>query len=95
MTASESATQLEAPLVLLAAECDGRTAEAWEPIAENYRIWRHSPGAGRVELAVTASQTVGYESPTQFSREYSRLFGAPPKRDVSRVRAMQEATAGA
>lgn len=41
--------------------------------------------------AATASQSVGYESPTQFSREYSRLFGAPPKRDVSRMRAMQEA----
>jgi AraC-like DNA-binding protein len=25
---------------------------------------------------------VGYESPSQFSREYSRLFGAPPLRDV-------------
>ena len=45
--------------------------------------------------AATASQSVGYESPTQFSREYSRLFGAPPKRDVSRVRGMQGTAAGA
>jgi AraC-like DNA-binding protein len=29
---------------------------------------------------------VGYESPSQFSREYSRLFGAPPGRDVARLR---------
>lgn len=29
---------------------------------------------------------VGYESPSQFSREYSRLFGAPPIQDVERLR---------
>jgi AraC-like DNA-binding protein len=29
---------------------------------------------------------VGYESPSQFSREYARLFGAPPARDVARLR---------
>lgn len=32
--------------------------------------------------AATASFQVGYESPSQFSREYSRLFGAPPLRDI-------------
>jgi len=32
--------------------------------------------------ASTAAFEVGYESPSQFSREYSRLFGAPPKRDI-------------
>lgn len=30
---------------------------------------------------------VGYESPSQFSREYSRLFGLPPIEDIKRVRA--------
>ena len=30
---------------------------------------------------------VGYESPSQFSREYRRLFGAPPKREVHALRA--------
>ena len=30
---------------------------------------------------------VGYDSPSQFSREYSRLFGAPPGRDATRLRA--------
>ncbi|MBW0451097.1 AraC family transcriptional regulator [bacterium M00.F.Ca.ET.228.01.1.1] len=29
---------------------------------------------------------VGYDSPSQFSREYSRLFGAPPLRDVVQLR---------
>ena len=34
--------------------------------------------------ASTAAFQVGYESPSQFSREYSRLFGAPPLRDMKR-----------
>jgi AraC-like DNA-binding protein len=29
-----------------------------------------------------AAFRVGYESPSQFSREYSRMFGSPPKRDA-------------
>ncbi len=32
--------------------------------------------------ASKAAYEVGYESPSQFSREYSRLFGAPPMRDI-------------
>jgi AraC-like DNA-binding protein len=36
--------------------------------------------------AGSAAGRVGYESPSQFSREYSRLFGAPPQRDISRMR---------
>jgi len=38
--------------------------------------------------AATASFQVGYESPSQFSREYSRLFGAPPVRDIANLRPM-------
>ncbi len=37
--------------------------------------------------AAQASRRVGYESPSQFSREYKRLFGAPPRADVERLRA--------
>lgn len=37
--------------------------------------------------AATAGHRVGYESPSQFSREYSRLFGEPPVRDMARLRA--------
>ncbi|GMV94853.1 MAG: AraC family transcriptional regulator [Candidatus Hydrogenedentota bacterium] len=36
--------------------------------------------------ASTAAFEVGYESPSQFSREYSRLFGQPPLRDISNLR---------
>jgi len=31
----------------------------------------------------TAAFEVGYESPTQFSREYARKFGAPPRKDIA------------
>jgi transcriptional regulator GlxA family with amidase domain len=31
--------------------------------------------------------SVGYDSPSQFSREYTRFFGAPPGRDAARLRA--------
>jgi AraC-like DNA-binding protein len=40
--------------------------------------------------ATTAAFEVGYESPSQFSREYSRLFGAPPSRDIKKLLEMTE-----
>jgi AraC-like DNA-binding protein len=36
--------------------------------------------------AATAAFRVGYESPSQFSREYNRQFGAPPLRDIAKLR---------
>ncbi|WLH15118.1 AraC family transcriptional regulator [Pseudomonas hefeiensis] len=36
--------------------------------------------------AASIAFTVGYESASQFSREYARLFGMPPARDVARFR---------
>ncbi|MBI5719949.1 MAG: AraC family transcriptional regulator [Burkholderiales bacterium] len=36
--------------------------------------------------AASAGHRVGYESPSQFSREYRRLFGAPPRADAAGVR---------
>lgn len=36
--------------------------------------------------AASAGYQVGYGSASQFSREYSRLFGAPPQRDIARLR---------
>ncbi len=35
--------------------------------------------------AATASYEVGYESPTQFSREYKKMFGNPPKTDIKKL----------
>ena len=39
-----------------------------------------------------AAYAVGYESPSQFSREYRRQFGMPPGRDAARLRAAANAT---
>jgi AraC-like DNA-binding protein len=36
--------------------------------------------------AASAGYRVGYEDPSYFSRDYKRLFGAPPQRDVARLR---------
>jgi AraC-like DNA-binding protein len=36
--------------------------------------------------AARAAFRVGYESPSQFSREYCRMFGAPPRRDVAALK---------
>ena len=36
--------------------------------------------------ATQAAYRVGYESPSQFSREYSRMFGTPPIQDIQRLR---------
>ena len=35
--------------------------------------------------AGSAGFAVGYDSPSQFNREYSRLFGAPPRQDIIRL----------
>ena len=36
--------------------------------------------------ATSAAYEVGYESVSQFSREYSRFFGQPPMRDIKAMR---------
>lgn len=36
--------------------------------------------------AATVSFEVGYESPSQFSREYARMFGLPPKADMKKFK---------
>jgi AraC-like DNA-binding protein len=41
--------------------------------------------SGDIEAASVAYE-VGYESPSQFSREYRRLFGAPPLKDAEQLR---------
>jgi len=43
--------------------------------------------------ATTAALEVGYDSPSQFSREYRRLFGLPPLQDIKAIR--NSAAAGA
>lgn len=43
--------------------------------------------------AGSASYRVGYESPSHFSREYSRMFGAPPRADVNKLRGVEQVPA--
>ncbi|MBK9314403.1 MAG: AraC family transcriptional regulator [Acidobacteria bacterium] len=40
--------------------------------------------------AASAGFRVGYEDPSYFSREYKKLFGAPPQRDIARLRSNLE-----
>jgi len=68
-----------------------REITAMSPL--QYQKWLRLNEARRLMLAedqdaTTAAFQVGYESPSQFSREYSRLFGAPPLRDVTNLRLM-------
>jgi AraC-like DNA-binding protein len=56
-----------------------------------YQKWLRLNEARRLMLtenqdATTAALEVGYESASQFSREYSRLFGAPPLKDITNLR---------
>lgn len=46
---------------------------------------RHLLVAGEAN-AETAAYRVGYESASQFSREYARMFGAPPRKDAVAIR---------
>jgi len=66
-----------------------RTLTAMSPL--QYQKWLRLNEARRLMLtehtdAATAAFNVGYESPSQFSREYSRLFGASPLRDITILR---------
>lgn len=40
--------------------------------------------------AATAGYRVGYEDPAYFSRDYKKLFGAPPQRDIAKLRSHLE-----
>lgn len=65
-----------------------RQLTAMSPL--QFQKWLRLNEARRLMLtehldASTAAFRVGYESPSQFSREYSRLFGAPPRRDVEEL----------
>lgn len=56
-----------------------------------YQKWLRLSEARRLMFnerldAASAAFHVGYGSPSQFGREYGRLFGAPPKRDIELLR---------
>jgi AraC-like DNA-binding protein len=65
-----------------------RAATAMSPL--QYQKALRLQEARRLLIASTdatrAAYAVGYESPSHFSREYNRMFGAPPARDAARMR---------
>jgi AraC-like DNA-binding protein len=66
-----------------------RALTAMSPL--QYQKWLRLTEARRLMLiermdAATAAFQVGYESPSQFSREYSRFFGESPLRDITKFR---------
>lgn len=66
-----------------------REVTAMSPL--QYQKWLRLNEARRLMLAenqdaASAAFQVGYESPSQFSREYSRLFGNSPLRDITNLR---------
>jgi AraC-like DNA-binding protein len=74
-----------------------RQLTAMSPL--QYQKWLRLNEAKRLMLnehldVTSAAFKVGYESPSQFSREYSRLFGAPPKRDIEELRRVGRPTNG-
>ena len=68
-----------------------RTLTAMSPL--QYQKWLRLHEARRLMLtdrlnAANAAFEVGYESPSQFTREYGRLFGDSPLRDITNLRQM-------
>ena len=66
-----------------------RALTAMSPLQFQKKLRLHE--ARRLMLAEqldvsTAAFRVGYESPSQFGREYLRMFGAPPLRDIASLR---------
>ncbi len=75
-----------------------RSLTAMSPLQYQKRLRLH---AARTRMlnegldAASAAFEVGYESASQFNREYSRFFGQPPMRDVRARRQLVLATDGA
>jgi AraC-like DNA-binding protein len=72
-----------------------KSATAMSPLQFQKQLRLHE--ARRLMLvegleASTAAHRVGYESPSQFSREYKRLFGAPPRSEIVQVRSSAAAS---
>jgi AraC-like DNA-binding protein len=70
-----------------------RALTAMSPL--QYQKWLRLSEARRLMLtenqdAATAAFQVGYESPSQFSREYGRLFGDSPLRDITSLRQLAD-----
>jgi transcriptional regulator GlxA family with amidase domain len=66
-----------------------RAVTSMTPIQYQKQIRLHEARTRLVakpEDVAGAGFAVGYDSPSQFSREYRRMFGVPPSRDAAAVR---------
>ena len=73
-----------------------RSLTAMSPLQYQKRLRLHEARVRMVTKgldAASAAFEVGYESASQFNREYSRFFGQPPMRDVKARRRTDTATA--
>ena len=73
-----------------------RSLTAMSPLQYQKRLRLHAARARMLSNgldAASAAFEVGYESASQFNREYSRFFGQPPMRDVKALRQGSAATA--
>jgi AraC-like DNA-binding protein len=66
-----------------------KSVTSMSPLQFQKQIWLQE--ARRLMLgedldAASAGRRVGYDDPAYFSRDYKRLFGAPPQRDIARLR---------
>jgi transcriptional regulator GlxA family with amidase domain len=69
-----------------------KTATAMSPLQyqKNLRLREARRLLATNQDAARTAFAVGYESPSQFSREYARLFGLPPARDAQRLKGVVE-----
>ena len=72
-----------------------KAATAMSPLQyqKNLRLQEARRLIATTKDAARTAFAVGYESPSQFSREYARLFGLPPARDAARMRGTDETAA--
>lgn len=69
-----------------------RSVTSMSPLQYQKQIRLQSARAKLIGNAVDIAEVgfaVGYDSPSQFSREYSRLFGTPPSRDAAILRSQR------
>ena len=66
-----------------------RAVTTLSPLQYQKRI-RLQEARSRLLADAKVIASVGYESPSQFSREYSRLFGVPPGKDIARLREISQ-----
>lgn len=69
-----------------------RTATAMSPLQFRTRLRMHEARRLMVAEGLTAAEAgfrVGYDSPSQFSRDHARIYDRPPRRDLSRMQSGQ------